>query len=264
MLKHILLKTFALFVLSTTAVAQSKLAHEVGILFGPVAMQSDYGQKGGFKFNGANTGFGIALVHFINFSAQNDRAHFFSEHFKVRSELSLSKTSFKNLRTSSKIPPTDTEAQQLAAIKGSSTVLNLGGQIEYSPFMPIHDFENTIGSFSPYISLGFLVSYYSATVNSSLGPLGIPETTPQEFLTASEGRAHGYSSEGGISPSAIAGIGVHYKLTKMSDLMFETRIQLYNSDWIDGINPNPSLYTKNKTKDWLTWFNVGYIHYLEF
>jgi hypothetical protein len=264
MLKHTLLTTLALFALSTTAVAQLKLAHEVGIIFGPVAMQSDFGQKSGFNLHSANTGFGIGFVHFLNFSAQNDRAHFFSEHFKLRSELSFNKTSFKDLRTASKTAPTATETQQLAAITGSSTVLNLGAQVEYSPFMTIHDFENTIGSFSPYISLGFLLSYYSATVSSSLGKLGTPEATPQELLSPSEGHAYGFSSEGGISPSATASIGIHYKLTKMSDLMFESRIQLYNSDWIDGINPNPSLYTQNKSKDWQAWFNVGYIYYLEF
>lgn len=263
MLKHTLLNTFTLFVLSTTAVAQSKLAHEVGIVFGPVAMQSDYGPKSGFNLSSANTGFGLGVVHFLNFSAQNDRAHFFSEHFKVRSELSFSKSSFKDLRTASSTPPED-ESPQFSAIKGSSTVLNLGGQIEYSPFMSIHDFENTIGSFSPYISLGVLVSYYSASVSSSLGALGTSATTPQELLSPSEGHPHGYSSEGGISPSAIASIGVHYKLTKMSDLMFESRVQLYNSDWIDGIDPNPGLYTANKTKDWQVWFTVGYIYYLEF
>lgn len=46
--------------------------------------------------------------------------------------------------------------------------------------------------------------------------------------------------------------------------MFETRFQMYNSDWIDGLNPNKDLYKENKYNDWQVWFNFGYIYYLEF
>jgi hypothetical protein len=50
----------------------------------------------------------------------------------------------------------------------------------------------------------------------------------------------------------------------MSDLLVDMRFQYFSSDWVDGLNPNKQVYTENKANDWMVWFNVGYIHYLEF
>lgn len=264
MLKPIIITLFAFFGFTTISNAQSDLAQEVGIFFGPVTLQSDFGQRHNFDTNIGNTGFGAGIVHFINFSANNNRESFFTEHFKVRSELSFSTASLKHFgEWVEKTPPT-VGVIQLQSMKGSSTIANLGFQLEFSPFMKIHDFENTIGSFSPYGSLGFQVSYYSTKVSSSLGALGTPATTFPKYLTPSDGRQYGFSSESGVVLSAVAGVGVHYKLTTMSDLMFETRFQAFSSDWVDGLNPNKDIYKENKGNDWQVWFNFGYIYYLEF
>jgi hypothetical protein len=45
--------------------------------------------------------------------------------------------------------------------------------------------------------------------------------------------------------------------------MVDLRLQYYFSDWVDGLKPNPDLYKENKANDWLVWFNVGYIYYLQ-
>ncbi|MFH6993277.1 THC0290_0291 family protein [Flavobacterium sp. FlaQc-48] len=264
MLKPIVLTIFALFGITTISTAQSSLAQEVGIIFGPVSFQSDYGQRNNFDTNVGNTGFGIGIVHFINFSANNNRESFFTEHFKVRSELSFNTTKLEHFGKWVEIEKQKGLVQHLRGMHGSSTLVNLGAQIEFSPFMKIHDFENTIGSFSPYVSLGFQVSYYSTKVDSRLGTLGLPSTTFPKYLTPSDGRPYGFSSENGVVLSATAGVGVHYKLTTMSDLMFEVRYQGYNSDWVDGLNPNKDLYKENKRNDSQVWFNAGYIYYLEF
>jgi hypothetical protein len=50
----------------------------------------------------------------------------------------------------------------------------------------------------------------------------------------------------------------------MSDLMFDIRYQGFNSDWVDGLNPNKKIYKENKSNDSQVWFNLGYIMYLEF
>nr|WP_244911922.1 glutamate dehydrogenase [Flavobacterium araucananum] len=255
---------FAFFGITTIATAQSDLAQEVGIIFGPLSFQSDYGQRNNFDTNIGNTGFGIGIVHFINFSANNNRESFFTEHFKVRSELSFNKTNLEHFGKWVDIEKSKGLVQHLRAMHGSSTLVNLGAQLEYSPFMKIHDFENTIGSFSPYLSLGFQVSYYSAKTGSRLGQLGLASTTYPKYLTPSDGRQFGFSNENGVVLSATAGVGVHYKLTTMSDLMFEVRYQGYSSDWVDGLNPNKDLYKENKSNDSQVWFNAGYIYYLEF
>lgn len=264
MLKPIILTIFAFFGITSISNAQSRLAQEVGIIFGPVTFQSDFGERNNFDTNIGNTGFGIGVVHFINFSSNSNTESFFTEHFKVRSELSFSKTNLKNYGEWVDKKPVTLGVLQLQSMKGSTTLLNLGFQLEFSPFMKIHDYENTIGSFSPYGSLGFQVSYYSTNVTSSLGPLGTPATTFPKYLTPSDGRSHGYSSETGVVVSAVAGVGVHYKLSEMSDLMFEVRYQAFSSDWVDGLNPNKALYKENKSKDSQIWFNLGYIFYLDF
>jgi hypothetical protein len=263
MFKPVIITLFAFFGICTTVNAQSDIAQEVGIIFGPVTFQSDYGERHNFDTNAGNTGFGVGIVHFINFSANNNHESFFTEHFKVRSELSFNTTTLQNFGEWVDKKPETLAVQQLKAMKGKSSVLSLGAQMEFSP-IKIHDFENTIGSFSPYLSLGFLASYYSTKVSSDLGPLGLPETTYPKYLTPSDGRRYGFSNENGVALSAIGGLGVHYKLTEMSDLMFETRFQVFSSDWVDGLNPNKEIYKENKSNDWQVWFNVGYIHYLEF
>ena len=77
MLKPIILTIFALLGISTVTVAQTKLAQEVGIIFGPVSFQSDYGERNNMDTNVGNTGFGVGVVHFINFSSNNKRESFF-------------------------------------------------------------------------------------------------------------------------------------------------------------------------------------------
>lgn len=264
MSKHLFITLFAIFSISNTVSAQSDLAQEIGIFAGPVTLQSDFGERNNFDTNAGNTGFGIGIMHFINFSAANNRESYFTEHFKVRSELSFSKTTLKHFGEWVERKPDGVFAQQLRNMHASSSIVNLGAQLEFSPFMKIHYFENTIGSFSPYGSLGFQISYYSTKVGSRLGDITLPTVTPGKYLTPSDGRAHGFSTETGVVLSATAAVGVHYKLTKMSDLMFETRFQMYNSDWIDGLNPNKTIYTENRNNDWQVWFNFGYIYYLEF
>ncbi len=263
MSKHLFITLFALLGISTAVSAQG-LAQEIGIYAGPVTLQSDFGERHNFETNAGNSGFGIGIMHFINFSANNNRESYFTEHFKVRSDLNFSRTTLKHFGEWVERKPDGLFAQQLKNMHANSSILGLGAQIEFSPFMKIHDFENTIGSFSPYGSLGFQVSYYSTKVGSRLGDITLPSVTPGKYLTPSDGRAHGFSTESGVVLSATAAVGVHYKLTTMSDLMFETRFQMYNSDWIDGLNPNKDIYKENKSNDWQVWFNFGYIYYLEF
>lgn len=264
MLKPIVLTLFAFLGISTISTAQSSLAQEIGIIFGPVALQSDFGERNNFDTTLGNTGFAVGIVHFINFSSNSNGESFFTEHFKVRSELSFTKTKLNNFGEWTKKTPQTLGVTQLKAMQGNSSLLNLGFQLEFSPFMKIHDYENTIGSLSPYGSLGFQASYYSSNVTSSLGELGTPETTFPKYLTPSDGRRYGFSSENGIVLSAIVGVGVHYRLGRMSDLMVETRFQAFSSDWVDGLNANKDIYTENKSNDSMIWLNVGYIYYLQF
>jgi hypothetical protein len=53
---------------SFNANAQFGFSHEVGVIAGPVAFQSDYGwQRYNLNTNAGNTGLGIGIIHYINF-----------------------------------------------------------------------------------------------------------------------------------------------------------------------------------------------------
>nr|WP_315156562.1 glutamate dehydrogenase [uncultured Flavobacterium sp.] len=242
--------------------AQSSIAHEVGGFFGPSVMKSDYGQRNNDDSSYRNTGFGIGLVHYMNFSYRSMSDAYFNEHFKVRSELSYNQTKLNHfgkwVENGNSIGK-----QQLRAMQGKSSIMNLGAQLEYFPLSEIHDFEYTIGSVSPYLSLGVQYNFYSAKSSSTMGELGTLEATFPKYLVPSDGHSYGFSSENSSTWSIVSGIGARYKLNSLSDLMVDLRFQYFDSDWVDGLNPNKEIFTENKYNDWQVWLTFGYIFYLE-
>lgn len=263
MFKKIIPSLLILLTFYNSSSAQYRISHEIGLTSGPSTFKSDYGERNDLETNVGNSGLTVGFLHYINFSSNAVRDTYFSEHFKVRSELSFSSTKFNNFGKWVNQATLSTGKEQLKAMSGSSNLLSLGVQLEYH-FKKIHDFENTIGTFDPYLSIGLAYSFYSAEVTSTLGPLGTSITTPPKYLTPSDGRPHGFSTESKGVASLISGIGVRYKLTRMGDLLVDMRSQYFASDWVDGLNPNKEIYKENKAKDWIVWFNLGYIQYLDF
>ena len=74
MFKQIALTFFAIVGITTTTNAQ--LAHEIGVIFGPVTFQSDYGQRHDFSTNVGNAGFVIGVIHYLNFSSGSYGGYF--------------------------------------------------------------------------------------------------------------------------------------------------------------------------------------------
>ena len=140
-------------------------------------------------------------------------------------------------------------------MRGSTSVLNLGMQLEYFPWS-VRDFTASIGSYAPFISLGGQYSYYNPKAYSLLGPLDNPITTFPKYIGATQ-------NESGNVWSVVSSVGTRYKLAPLSDLMVDLRFQYYFSNWVDGLNPDENLYPENRANDWLVWFNVGYIYYLQ-
>lgn len=243
-------------------------SHEVGLITGPVAFQSDYGERYDLKTNAGNTGIGIGIVHYMNFSYLSEcncytPETYFNDHFKVRSELSYSKTELQHFGRWVEKNSGSLGVAQLRAMRGETQVYNAGVQLEYFPWS-IRDFTASIGSFGPYISLGGQYSFYNPDAYSELGPLGVPSTTFPKYLDPSDGRPHGFTTDGGNVWSVVSSVGTRYKMSPMSDLLVDLRLQYYFSNWVDGLNPDPNKYKENKANDWLVWFNVGYIYYLDF
>lgn len=242
--------------------AQFGFSHEIGAIMGPVAFQSDYGVRGDMKTNLGNTGFGIGIIHYMNFSYSAEcncynRETYFNDHFKVRSELSYNKTELQHYGRWVAPNKTSLGAEQLRAMRGSTAVTNIGMQLEYFP-LSIREFSATPGKLAPFVSLGGQFSYYNPEAYSLLGPgLGQLQTvTPVKYLD-------GVTNDSGTTWSIVGSVGTRYKLTVLSDLMIDLRWQYYFSNWVDGLNPNPQVYRENKANDWLVWLNVGYIYYLD-
>lgn len=249
------------------SVAQFDLSSEVGLIMGPVTMQSDYGERYNFDTNDGNTGFGIGIVHYLNFSYSAGSSYytpetFWNDHFKLRTELSYSYTKLEHFGQWVDRDNGSLDVQQLRAHYGSASTLSAGMQLEYYP-LSIRDFTATVGSFGPFVSLGAHYNYFNPTAKSELGPLGSPQTTFPKYLTPSDGKPHGFSNDPESTWSIVSSIGTRYKLAPLSDLLVDLRFQYYFSNWVDGLNPNPDIYKENKANDWLVWFNVGYIYYID-
>lgn len=238
--------------------AQFGLSHEIGVIAGPVAFQSDYGERYDLNTNSGNTGLGIGIVHYLNFAIDLEcnclRSYsYFNDHFKVRSELSYNKTELKHFGEWVAPEKKSVAAQQLRDMRGSTAVTNIGMQLEYFP-LSIRDFIATNGSWAPFVSLGAQYSHYSPEAYSITGPLTVLNT-PVKYRDA-------FTNDDGNTWSVVSSVGTRYKLNEVSDLMVDLRFQYYFSNWVDGLSPDPDRYPENKANDWLVWLNFGYIYYL--
>lgn len=259
--KYLIMSFLMALGFSNKALSQFGFSHEIGAIVGPVAMMSDYGERYDFKTNAGNTGFGVGIIHYLNFAYRAEcncyaPETYFNDHFKLRSELSFNKTKLEHYGEWTE--GNGVFAQQLKAMHGETSVTNIGMQLEYFPFS-IREFSATPGKLAPFVSLGGQFSFYKPKAYSDLGSgeLGEdPIITPVKYFDA-------FDQDGGTTWSVVGSIGTRYKLTILSDLMIDLRWQYYFSNWVDGLNPNPDVYKENKANEWLVWLNVGYIYYLD-
>lgn len=270
---RLLLLVFFIFALFRQEVhSQFGFSHEIGVITGPVAFYSDFGQRYDFETNSGNVGWGIGLIHYINFSYRADcncytKDTYFNDHFKLRSEIDLHKTNFDHYGEWVESDKTSLIADQLRAMKGSSTVFDIGAQLEYFP-LSIRDFAAGSYKLAPFGSFGVHWVSFDPEVYSELGPLNTPITTPDKYFNA-------FQQDGDTTWSVVMSVGVRYKLSPLSDLMLDARWQYYFSNWVDGLNPqeefneevlgqgNGRPVPENKANDWIFWLNFGYIYYIE-
>jgi hypothetical protein len=261
-----LLFIISLFIGVISSFAQLKFSSELGVIVGPVALQSDFGERRDFETNAGNTGFGIGFVHFMNFEYTRGYSQYsyFKDHFRVRSELSWNKTKLKHFGEWVAPSKTSANADKLRAHTGESNNLDAGMQLEYFPFS-MKEFSYAINGLAPFVSLGAHITSYN----------------PKAFTTYNDGDAtnlYNYYDpwhlnrdgsvrdtdfikfKNGTSFSIVGSIGTRYKLTRMSDLMVDLRLQYYFNDSIDGLDHK---LASNQANDYLIWLNFGYIFYLE-
>lgn len=261
------LTTVSVFIMViSTGFAQKWFSNEIGIVAGPVAFQSDFGERRDFETNAGNTGFGIGFVHFMNFDYRPNgsvKYSYFNDHFRVRSEISWNRTNLKHFGKWVDSNKTGINADKLRAHSGKASNFDLGMQLEYFPFS-VKEFSYAINSFAPYVSLGVHYTLFTPQVYTTYGDGDInnlhnfyepwylyPDGTirDNDFVTSAAGGTF----------SIVGSVGTRFKLSRLSDLVLDLRWQQYFSDKVDGLNHKlPS----NKAKDHLVWLNFGYIFYL--
>ncbi len=239
--------------------SQFGFSHEIGIIAGPVVFYSDYGQRNDIETNMKNVGVGIGLIHYLNFAYRADcncytRDTYFNDHFKLRNEISYHKSQFEHFGKWVDPSKTSLTANQLRAMEGSTSVFDIGSQLEYFP-LSIRDFVGGRYKIAPFVSFGFHWVNFSPTASTSFGSQVVdsPLNVPDKYVGAT-------SNSPGSTWSVVWSLGFRYKLSPMSDLMLDGRWQHYFSNWVDGLNPD---VPENKANDWIYWLNVGYILYLD-
>lgn len=247
-----------LFVFSAQrSYAQLGISHEVGVMVGPASFFTDYGERWNVKNNLENAGFGIGLIHYMNFAYRQGchnyvTENFFSEHFKLRTEADYF---YSKLEHFGPVAKQDSDGGRLLrAMHGSSQVFELGAALEFYPFR-IRDYSTFAFQFAPYVSLGLHYVYFKPEAYSDFGSLDNPKNL---FPTFRDG---GVDLEGGSTWAIAGSMGLRYRLSVVSDLGFEARWHYYDTDWIDGLNIQAP---QNKFNDFLFWFNIGYIYYLNY
>ena len=243
---------------SQSAFSQLGFSHEIGAIVGPVQFRSDFGVRNSEETNIGNSGYGIGLIHYINFSYRADcncysTDTYFNDHFKLRSEISLNKTKLDHFGVWSEA--SGPNAEKLRKHTGEANNFDIGMQLEYFP-LSIRSFQGFAYRIAPFISLGTHYTSYNPKAYTTYDDGNI--TNPNNFWGPWE--AGSINPASGSTWSVVTSIGVRYKLTTLSDLMLDLRWQYYFSDWIDGLNHQ---LNSNKFNDWLVWLNFGYIYYLD-
>ena len=256
---------FCLLALNQVAFSQLGFSHEIGVVAGPVQFRSDYGERENDKTNFGNSGIGIGIVHYINFSYRADcdcytTDTYFNDHFKLRNEISYNKTNLEHLGKWVDPSRNTIEANQLRGHTGVASNLDIGTQLEFFP-LSIRSFQAFSYRIAPYASLGVHYTSFSPKVKTTYAnpdPTAFGDVTdPSNFYS---GWAPGsVDASPGSTWSVVSSVGFRYKVGKLSDILVDLRWQYYFDDWVDGLNHN---LESNKNNDWLLWLNVGYILYL--
>lgn len=257
---------FGFIIICKVAYAQAGFSHELGVIAGPLQFKSDYGARGDNQTNYGNSGFGIGIVHFMNFSFRADcncytTDKYFNDHFKVRNEISWNRTKLEHIGKWVASNKTSETAKQLRGHTGIAKNLDLGTQIEFFP-RSIRRYQAYAFKVAPYVSLGVHYTNFSPQVETTYNH---PDSAVEFGDITDERNFYDPWAPGSVDASSgsafslVSSAGFRYKAGRFSDIIVDLRWQYYFSDWIDGLNHD---LNSNKNNDWLVWLNVGYVFYL--
>ena len=246
--------------------AQLDLSHEVGVSFGPVTMQTDYGERHHLPSSTA-TSFGVAASHYLSFYGSNynwrNGASYFSDHFKLKTDISYyTNTNLEHKGKWVDASDVSINADKLRAMKGSTKLINFGTQLEYY-FKNLEDYGllfNDNDKFAPYVSAGVQYSSFTPEVSTDYGNgdyINNPSILPNHLQDID----NAIYLEKDNTFSLTFGLGTRYKMKGDFDIFVEARYQYFLSDRIDGLDASHDI-SGSKFNDTLIYFNVGAIFHL--
>jgi hypothetical protein len=229
--------------------SKAQIYHDIGFVVGNTYFRSDYGNRGNLENFYANQGYTLGLLYYLGVETGKDYS--WKNYFKLRAEVMYMQSKLQHHAES--VAPSDTSnfATQLRAMRGETSVGNIGLQLEFYPLMA-DDYQRGV-RFTPYGSIGFQLNGYSSKAFSTLGALGNAVTTPTKYLNA-------FKNESGFATSFSASVGTRYRLANKHALLADVRLLRYNTDWVDGLNPNRKIYTENKANDYQLTIAFGYVY----
>lgn len=255
-----LILLFALVLAMQFSYSQLAFSHEIGVIAGPIAFQSDFGERYDYDTNSGNLGFGIGIVYYMNFDYLTNYYYYsannyFTDHFKIRGEISWNKTSLNHYGRWVDPDRNSLNAEKLRTHSGEAQNWDIGAQLEYYP-ISIKAFSQGVYSFAPFVSFGVHYVFFNPSASTSFGDQNIQN--PNNFYSGWEPGS--ISDQNGSTWSLVGSVGARYKLSILSDLMIDLRVQSFFSDFTDGLDHQ---LNSNKTNDWLVWLNFGYIFYFD-
>ena len=237
-------------------------SHEIGFFVGAPSIQTDYGQRNDFMSNiGGNIGYGFGIVHYYQFNNYRiewyQRTNFFKEHFKIRSEISYATAKLEHHGKWVEPPISNVK---LIAMHGSTKIINVGSQLEFY-YKDVLDYSLRYYNvkFNPYAGLGLQVNFYKPEIISDLGDWKAnPAVLFDKWNTNLNPNAT--RDDKGTTASVTFNIGTRYAITDYSDIFIDTRWHYFLTNYVDGLNAKVD---ENKYNDWMLFFQIGYIYYLE-
>lgn len=245
---------FLLVILNFQANAQSFYEHEVSLNAGIFQLRSDYGVRNDIETNFGNQGTSISLNYYYVQAYRRSKSYF-QDHFKPRLSLMYSSTDLKHYG-----PYADDF--RLAAMKGSYVNLSIGGGLDYYPLkiklVKKNKTDHFLENFSPFLGFGIGINFVKPDAESSLaGGLSNIENIFPTFR--SETIEKGIDTKKQTVLSLNLRSGLRYKLNFKSELILESGWMIFNSDFIDGLNP---IGPQNRNSDWSWGINLGYSYIL--
>lgn len=252
--------------------SSSIIKGEIGGNIGISNAQGDFTPKGSGDGLITVNGISVNATYSVNFlEKRRSPRKSIKNHIILKANLGYTNANFNNLGISSgneELSSTKTQnSVLLGRLKSKSSILSLGGQVEYY-FKDLFNYfhrsrrrrrssRGTKGN--PYVGIGMGINYVKST----------PEYDPQAILGSvgdNGGLPDRYTPEviAGINSVILSGnaaVGYRYKLNRQIDLVGELKINYYFSDRIDAVDTDVN-GIDNKFNDYNSVISIGAIYHL--